>query len=68
MIATPAIRNLIREGKTHQIDTAVQTGGSLGMKTMDMALSELCRKDIISCDDAVTYSMDKEVLKRMICL
>lgn len=68
MIATPAIRNLIREGKTHQIDTAVQTGGSLGMKTMDMALAELCRKDIISCDDAITYSMDKEVLKRMICL
>lgn len=68
MIATPAIQNLVREGKTHQIESAVQTGGKYGMKTMDMALAELYKKNIISYDNAMTYSIDKEMLGRIISL
>ncbi len=43
LIPTPAVRNLIREGKTHQIYSAIQTGGEHGMQTMDAALAELVR-------------------------
>lgn len=48
MVVTPAIQNLIREGKSHQIDSAVQTGGKYGMKTMDMALADLYKKGMIN--------------------
>jgi twitching motility protein PilT len=68
MIATPAIQNLVREGKTHQIESAVQTGGKYGMKTMDMALAELYKKNVISYDSAMTFSIDKEMLGRIISL
>ena len=43
MVATPAIRNLIREGKTHQIYSMLQAGGQYGMVTMDMSLAQLVR-------------------------
>src|ERR1700759_384244 len=43
LIPPPAVRNLIREGKTHQIYSAIQTGGEFGMQTMDAALAELVR-------------------------
>lgn len=66
MTITPAIQNLIREGKTHQIESAVQTGGKYGMKTMDMAITDLYKKGEISKDTAFTYSVDKEILSRMI--
>lgn len=68
MIATPAIQNLVREGKTHQIESAVQTGGKYGMKTMDMALAELYKKNVISYESAMTFSIDKEMLGRIISL
>lgn len=48
LVATPAIRNLIREGKTHQIATVLQTGSKSGMQTMDRAISELLRQGLIS--------------------
>ena len=41
MVATPAVRNLIREGKVHQIRSAMQAGGRHGMQTMDHALAQL---------------------------
>jgi twitching motility protein PilT len=68
MIATPAIRNLIREGKTHQIDSAVQTGGKHGMKTMDMSLVDLYKKGLITHEEAMTYSVDKDIMMRLINL
>lgn len=68
MVVTPAIQNLIREGKSHQIDSAVQTGGKYGMKTMDMALADLYKKGMISYDTALTYSVDREILGRMLNL
>lgn len=66
MTITPAIQNLIREGKTHQIESAVQTGSKYGMKTMDMAIAELYRHGQISKEVALTYAIDKDILSRMI--
>lgn len=68
MIATTAIQNLIREGKTHQIESSVQTGSRYGMKTMDMALAELYKKGLISYESALTYSVDRDMLSRIISL
>jgi twitching motility protein PilT len=48
MVATPAIRNLIREGKTHQIYSAMQAGAQHGMHTMDQHLADLVNKGRIS--------------------
>ncbi|MCG0278421.1 MAG: type IV pilus twitching motility protein PilT [Thermanaeromonas sp.] len=47
LVATPAVRNLIREGKTHQIISVMQTGGRFGMQTMEMALRNLAARGII---------------------
>lgn len=52
MIGTPAIRNLIREDKVAQMYSAIQTGGSLGMQTLDMCLKGLVAKDLISRENA----------------
>ena len=43
LVPTPAVRNLIREGKTHQIYSALQTSGAIGMQTMDAHLAQLVR-------------------------
>ena len=66
MISTPAIQNLVREGKTHQIESSVQTGSKFGMKTMDMALAELYKKRLITSDTAMSFSVDRDMLSRMI--
>lgn len=60
MVATPAIRNLIREGKTPQIQTVIQTGKHLGMQTMDNALIDLYKTRRISGDILKKYAVDKE--------
>lgn len=66
MVATPAIRNLIREGKTHLIDSSVQTGFQFGMKSMDMSLAELVKDGKISETDARTACVDKDMLNKLI--
>lgn len=66
MIATPAIRNLIREGKTFQIQSAVQIGSKFGMMTMDMSILHLLKRGVISLEDALTYCVDQENFSRMI--
>ncbi|WP_094547045.1 type IV pilus twitching motility protein PilT [Petroclostridium xylanilyticum] len=66
MIANPAIRNLIREGKTHQITSSIQTGLKFGMQTMDGALADLYRKGIITREDAMTYAVDQEMLSKLL--
>lgn len=68
MIITPGIQNLIREGKTHQIESSIQTGSKYGMKTMDMALAELYRSGVITAETALTYSVDRETIKRIMML
>jgi twitching motility protein PilT len=52
LIGTPAIRNLIREGKVHQIPSAMQTGQKQGMQTLDMALVELVRRNMVTIEEA----------------
>jgi twitching motility protein PilT len=59
MIATPAVRNLIREGKTFQIQSMIQTGHKYGMQTLDDAIMELLEKKLIGAEDAYTKSNDK---------
>lgn len=66
MITTPAIRNLIREEKNHQIDTAIQTGGKYGMETMDNSIVELYKKGLISRDTALNQAFNVELMKRYI--
>ncbi|MBP3577432.1 MAG: type IV pili twitching motility protein PilT, partial [Lachnospiraceae bacterium] len=62
MLATPAIRNLIREGKTHQISGILQTSKKLGMQTMDDAIYSLYINRYISKDDAIGYAQDPAAL------
>ncbi len=63
MIATPAIRAQIRDGKAHQIYSAIQTGQKEGMSTMNQALYLLNKAGLISYDEAMSRTTDKEDLK-----
>ncbi len=65
MIASPAIRNLIREGKAHQITGTIQTSVSMGMQTMDQSLRDLFRAGLITYDEAVSRAMNPEEFKAM---
>jgi twitching motility protein PilT len=66
LVPTPAIRNLIREGKTHQIYAAVQTSGAVGMQTMDADLARLVRDGTITRSLAEQRSSVPEELKRVL--
>ena len=66
MHATPAIRNLIRENKTHQIATSIQTSRRLGMITMDDALVELYMKGKIDRNEALNFAQDKNTIQTKI--
>ncbi|MPN11309.1 hypothetical protein SDC9_158610 [bioreactor metagenome] len=66
MTINSAIQNLIREGKTHQIQSSIQTGSKYGMKTMDMSIVELYKAGLITYENALTYSIDRDMVKRMI--
>ena len=66
MIATPAIRNLIREDKIHQIDTSIQTGGKFRMQTMDASLVDLYNRGLIRKDIALTQAVNQEEIKKYI--
>lgn len=59
MIATPAIRNLIREGKTHQIPNVIATSTSTGMRTLEKSLTELYRGGLVSYEEAARYFTEK---------
>ena len=63
LIATPAVRNLIREGKTYQIPSSMQTGKKFGMKTLDDAIMELMQKGWIDPDEAYNKCVDKAKFK-----
>lgn len=65
MIANSAIRSLIRDGKTHQIDNAIQTGADQGMQTMDRTLVKLIQTGVISYDAAREYAVDINELNRL---
>lgn len=62
LVVTPAVRNLIREGKTHQILSAIQTGGKLGMRTMESSMRELYDRGIITTEDLQAFLQEQSVL------
>jgi twitching motility protein PilT len=66
MVATPAIRNLIREGKSYQIISQIQTGLKYGMVSLDMSLRNLVQKRIIAREEAINRATDPEALMRML--
>lgn len=66
LVATPAIRNLIREAKTHQVYSHMQAGAKYGMRTMDQSLAELVSKGQISLEMAQERCADQEDLRRLI--
>jgi twitching motility protein PilT len=66
LVPTPAVRNLIREGKTHQIVSVMQTGGGVGMQTMDAALATLVRSGKITQRLAEARSSTPDELRRLL--
>jgi len=64
LLMTPAIRNIIREGKTFQIMSQIQTGAKYGMTTIDASLKNLYQKQLIGREDALIYARDPENLKK----
>ena len=66
LLATPAVRNLIREGKTHMILTQMQMGGSLGMMTMDACLAELHLQRVISFEMGLSRAVDGKEYQRLV--
>lgn len=65
LVATPAVRNIIREGKTHQLEAVIQTGAEHGMQSMDRTLVELIHAGTITYDEARNYAVDIEELDRL---
>jgi twitching motility protein PilT len=66
LVATAAIRNLIRESKTHQLGTAMATGAALGMRTLDHDLAELVRKGSVTREAAVAFARSPEEFGRLL--
>jgi twitching motility protein PilT len=66
LIATPAVRHLIREGKVHQVYSVMQAGGRFGMQTMDASLARLVKSGQLSHEMAVERSHDPEELNRLL--
>lgn len=65
LVANPAVRNIIREGKSHQLDAVIQTGADQGMQSMDRTLANLIRGGTITYDEAKNYAVDIAELDRM---
>ncbi len=66
MVATPGIQNLIREKKEQNIPSSIQTGGDLGMQTLDQHLIQLYQRGVISYDEAVANAQNSKELKKKI--
>lgn len=65
LIATPAVRNIIREGKSHQLEAVIQTGAEFGMQSMDKTLVGLIQKGSITYEDARQVAVDIDELDRL---
>jgi twitching motility protein PilT len=66
LINTPAVGNMIREGREHQLYTVIQTGRALGMQTMDSALADLCHRGTISREEALSHAVNRVELERVL--
>jgi twitching motility protein PilT len=65
LVGTAAVRNIIREGKTHQLDAVIQTGGEYGMQSMDKHLVKLIHDGTISYEEARNVAIDIDELDRL---
>lgn len=65
LIATNAVRNIIREGKTHQLDAVIQTGADHGMQSMNRTLISLIKSGTITYDDARMFAVDLDEFERL---
>ena len=68
LVGTPAVKAMIRENKIHQISSSIQTGQSLGMRTMNGAILELVKQGKITPERAMEWSLDREDLRRMMAM
>ena len=66
MVGTPAVKNLIREGKTHQLRSVIQTGARFGMQTMEQSLRYWVEQGVVSNEDALAIAVDADDLKRLL--
>ena len=65
LTATPAVRNIIREGKSHQLEAVIQTGSEFGMQSLDRTLVNLIHAGTITYDEARMVAVDQEELDRL---
>jgi twitching motility protein PilT len=65
LVATPAVRNIIREGKAHQLEAVIQTGAEFGMQSMDKQLVNLIHEGTITYDEARNFAVDLDELDRL---
>src|SRR5487761_1397945 len=65
LVATPAVRNIVREGKAHQLEAVIQTGAEFGMQSMDKTLVNLIHEGTITYDEARNYAVDLDELDRL---
>jgi len=65
LVATPAVRNIIREGKTHQLDAVIQTGADQGMQSMDKTLVALVQAGTVTYEEARNFAVDIGEFDRM---
>jgi twitching motility protein PilT len=65
LVATSAVRNIIREGKTHQLEAVIQTGAEFGMQSMDRTLVNLIHAGTITYDEARNFAVDMDELDRL---
>ncbi len=65
LVATPAVRNIVREGKSHQLEAVIQTGAEFGMQSMDKTLVSLIHNGTVTYDEARMVAVDIEELDRL---
>jgi twitching motility protein PilT len=66
MVGTPAVGNLIRQGKTHQLSSVLQTSAQAGMQTLDQSLKTLYIRNLITLEDAMDKASNPDELRRLI--
>ncbi len=66
MVGTPAVKSLIREGKTHQLRSLIQTGARFGMQTMEQSLRSWVEQGVVSEEDALAVAVDADDLRRLL--
>lgn len=66
LVATPAVKSIVRDGKSHLIDNVIQTSADMGMMTMDMSIARLVQNGKLSFDTAVAYASSPDYLRELV--